>query len=147
VPDPGQRLLDLRGLDLELALVGQHLPRRARVVGDLRQAVGRGLEDLDRARLGVGALGLADDRAHPIAGQRARHEDDVAVAARDAVAAVGERIDGQVELVAAARAGGGWGGGGHASEDDSRAARRRPGYLSFCSTAARTDLRFALRFS
>ena len=69
VADPGQRLLDLLGLDLELALVGQHLPRRAGVVGDLGQAVGRGLEDLDRARLGVGALGLADDGADAVAGQ------------------------------------------------------------------------------
>ena len=29
-----QRVVDLRVLDLELALVGQHLPRRAGVVGD-----------------------------------------------------------------------------------------------------------------
>ena len=37
--DALQRLGDLLGLDLELALVGEHLPRRARVVGDL---AGRG---------------------------------------------------------------------------------------------------------
>ena len=43
-------------------------------------AVGRGREDLDRARLGVGALGLADHGAHAVAGQRAGDEDDVAVA-------------------------------------------------------------------
>ena len=29
-----QRVVDLLGLDLELALVGEHLPRRAGVVGD-----------------------------------------------------------------------------------------------------------------
>ena len=37
VADPPQRVVDLLGLDLELALVGQHLPRRARVVGDRRR--------------------------------------------------------------------------------------------------------------
>ncbi len=70
------------GLDLELALVGEHLPRRARVVGDRRDAVGGGLEDLDRAGLGVGALGLADDGAHAVARQAAGDEHDVAVDAR-----------------------------------------------------------------
>ena len=113
-PDPRQRVRDLLGLDLELALVREHLPRRARVVGDLRDAVRRGLEDLDRAGLGVGLLGLADDGAQAVAGHPARHEDDVAVTARDAVAAVGERIDGELELVAAAGAGeGGRGRHGH----------------------------------
>ena len=80
--DAGQRVLDLLLLDLELALVGQHLPRRARVVGDLGDAVGRGLEDLDRARLGVGALGLADHGADAVAGHGAGDEDDVAVSRR-----------------------------------------------------------------
>ena len=32
--DPAQRVADLLGLDLELALVGEHLPRRAGMVGD-----------------------------------------------------------------------------------------------------------------
>ena len=39
-----QRLADLGLLDLELARVGQHLPRRAGVVGDGREALGAGLE-------------------------------------------------------------------------------------------------------
>ncbi len=83
---------------------GQHLPRRAGVVGARRDAVGRRLDDLDGARLGVGALGLADDGAHAVAGNGAGHEHDIAVTARDAVAAVGERVDRQLELVAARRA-------------------------------------------
>ena len=33
--DPAQRVADLLGLDLELALVGEHLPRRAGMVGDV----------------------------------------------------------------------------------------------------------------
>ena len=108
-----QRVADLLVLDLELALVGQHLPRRAGMVGDGRDAIGRGLEDLDRARLGVGALGLADDRAHAVARHGAGDEHDVAVAAGDAVAAVGERVDGELELIAARGAGRGCRGGGH----------------------------------
>ena len=52
--DAPQRVVDLLGLDLELLLVRQHLPRRARMLGRGRlDAVGRRLEDLDRARLGV----------------------------------------------------------------------------------------------
>ena len=82
---------------------GQHLPRRARMVGDLGDAVRRRLDDLDRARLGVRLLGLADDGAHAVAGNAAGHEHDVALEARDAVAAVGERIDRELEHVAARR--------------------------------------------
>ena len=96
--DPAQRVADLLGLDLELALVGQDLPRRAGMVGDRRDAVGRGREDLDRARLGVRPLGLADHRADAVARQRAGDEDDIAVEAGDAVAAVGEGVDGEFEL-------------------------------------------------
>jgi hypothetical protein len=39
VADPAQRVADLLGLDLELALVGQHLPGRARMVGERLDAV------------------------------------------------------------------------------------------------------------
>ncbi len=111
--DPAQRVADLLGLDLELAVVREHLPRRAGMVGDRRDPVRRGLEDLDRPRLGVRALGLADDGAHAVARQRAGDEDDVAVEPRHAVAAVGERIDGQLELGPAGGPRGG-GGRGHA---------------------------------
>ena len=100
--DAAQRVVDLLGLDRELALVGQHLPGRARVVGGGRDALGRGLEQLDHAGVAVGALGLEHARPHAVAGDRARDEDDVAVGARDAVAPEGERVDGQLELVARA---------------------------------------------
>ena len=53
-------------------------------------------------------------RADAVAGHGALHEHDVAVQARDAGAAVGERLDGQLELVAVARARAAWCGGlGH----------------------------------
>jgi hypothetical protein len=98
VADPGQRVAHLLVLDGELALVGQDLPRRARVIGEGRDALGARLQHLERAGLGVGALALRDDRAHAIARDRARDEDDVALQPRDPVAAVGERVDLQVKL-------------------------------------------------
>jgi hypothetical protein len=69
------------------------------VVGDGLDAVGRGLEDGERAGLGVGALALGDDRAHAVARDGAGNEDDVAVVACDAVASEGEAVDAQVELL------------------------------------------------
>ena len=54
---------------------------------------GPGSNDLGRERLRVGALHLRDARAHAVAGQAAAHEDDEPVEPRDAVAAVGERLD------------------------------------------------------
>jgi hypothetical protein len=109
VADAAQRLVDLRLLDLQLALVGEHLPGRAGVVGDRGDALGGRLEDLERAGLGVGALALRHDGADPVAGDAAAHEDDVAVQPRDAVAAVGEVVDAEVQLGAllGARRGGG----------------------------------------
>ena len=98
VPDPRQRVADLLVLDGELALVGQHLPGRAGMVGARCDPLGARLEHLERARLGVGALALRDDGAHAVAGHGAGDEDDVTLHARDAVAAVGERVDGEVEL-------------------------------------------------
>ena len=54
--DPAQCLVDLRLLDLELALVRQNLPRGPGVVGRRRDPVRARLQDLDRPGLGVGAL-------------------------------------------------------------------------------------------
>ena len=102
-PEAAQRLGDLRPLDLELALVGQDLPRRAGVPGARRDPVGRRLEHLHRAGLGVVALALGDQRANAVAGHGAGDEDDVAVQPRHAVAAEREALDAQIELVAALR--------------------------------------------
>src|SRR3954462_5502326 len=91
------------------------LPRRARMVGLGRHAVGRGLDDLQRAGLAVVALALGDDRAHEVARDRVADEEHVAaVGARDARAAEGQRVDAQLELLPALRArwAGGGGGGG-----------------------------------
>ena len=99
--DAPQRVVDLLGLDRDLALVGQHLPRRARMRGDRLDALRAGLEQRDGARLGVGLLALGHHRAHAVAGHGVAHEDDVAVAARHAGAAEGEAVDRQLELLAA----------------------------------------------
>ena len=117
------------------------------MVGDRLDAVGRGFEDLDGARLGVGALGLADDGAHAVARDRAGDEDHVAVLpARDAVAAVREAVDGQLELGPARGPGGGGGGGRHAAQDGRPAVGPLP-QASLRSIVCSTDLRFALRRS
>src|SRR5205085_471057 len=103
--DALEGLTDLALLLLELPLVRQHLPRRARVRRAGLDAVRRGVDDLDRARLAVVALRLRHDSPDAIAGHRALDEHDVAVEPRHAVAAVGERVDRQLELSAALRPG------------------------------------------
>ena len=96
-----ERLAHLVLLLLELALVGQHLPGRAGVRAlDLDPLRAR-LDQLDRLGLRERALGLAEPRPDQVAGHRAAHEHHVAVRARDAGAAVGERVDAQLEHVAA----------------------------------------------
>ena len=90
--------VDLLGLDLELALVGDDLPGRAGVIGLGLDAVGSRLEDLQRTRLGVVPLALGDHRADAITGDRVADEDHVALEACDARAAERERVDAQVEL-------------------------------------------------
>ena len=129
--DAAQRVVDLLGLDRELAFVGQHLPGRARMVGGGRDALGRGLEQLDDAGVAVGALGLEHARPHAVAGDRALDEDDVAVGARDAGAPEGEGVDGQLELVAGAGTGASrlLGGRGHRPP--------RVGVLSACTPRGR----------
>ena len=68
---------------------------RARRLDALRRRV----EHLGRERLGEAALHLRHARAHAIARQPAPDEDDEAVQARDAVAAVGERVDLELDLL------------------------------------------------
>jgi len=104
--DPLERLLHLFALDLQLALVPEHLPGDARVRGERGDPLGPRLEHLERARVRVAALALVHHRAHPIARDRAGDEHHVAALAqaRDPLAAVGERVDPQLEHVAALRA-------------------------------------------
>ncbi len=96
--DPPQRVVDLLALDLQLLLVRQHLPRRARMLGDGGDAVRTRLQHLLRYRLAVVALRLRHLHAHAVAGDRALHEQHVAVVAGDAVAAEGETVDRDLEL-------------------------------------------------
>ena len=115
LPDPPQRLPDLLGLDLQLALVREHLPGRAGMVGAGRDAIGRRRHDLDRAGLGVRPLGLRHRRTDPVAGHGSGDEHDVAVEPRDAVAAVGESVHRELELGAAGGTGA-RGRAGHVTE-------------------------------
>ena len=112
-PDPPERIVDLFALDLKLSLVGQHLPWHARVICPGLDPLRPGLQDLHRTGVGVCALALVDHRAHPVAGDRAGDEDDVALLPepRHALATVGERIDGQLDFLAAlwSASWGGWG--------------------------------------
>src|SRR5664280_2269744 len=102
VADALERLVDLLALDLQLALVRQHLPRHAGVVGDGSDALGARLEHLQRASVRVASLALVHYGAHEVAGDRAGDEHHIATVAetRDALAAEGERLDAQLQLVA-----------------------------------------------
>jgi hypothetical protein len=103
--DPPQRVVNLLRLDLELALVAQHLPGRTGVIGKRRDLVEPRLEQRRHAGLGVGALALVHARAHQIPREAAVDEHDVAArGARDAGAAEGERVDAQRQLIADRRA-------------------------------------------
>src|SRR5262249_20600532 len=56
--EPVQRLGYLGALDLQLALVGEHLPGNARVLGAGRDPLAAGHQHLERARVRVAALAL-----------------------------------------------------------------------------------------
>ena len=60
---------------------------------------GPGSSDLQRQRLGVVPLHFRHARAHRVAREAAADEDDEPVEARDAVPAVGERVDRELELL------------------------------------------------
>jgi hypothetical protein len=97
--------MHLLGLDLQLALVRQHLPGHARMLGKRLDPLGARHEQLDGARMRVGALALDDQRAHAVTGNGARDEHHIAAlaVARNPLAAVGERVDLELELLPALR--------------------------------------------
>ena len=90
-------------LRVELRLVGEILEAAAAARGVVRarrvDALRPGRDDLGGDRLGVAALHLRHAGAHGVAGQAAPDEDDEAVEPRDAVAAEGERVDRELELL------------------------------------------------
>ena len=98
--EAAQRVLDLALLLLELRLVREILEAAAAAGGVVRarrlDALRARREDVDRERLRVVPLHLRHACAHAVAGKAAADEDDVAVQPRDAVPAVREGLD--VEL-------------------------------------------------
>jgi hypothetical protein len=101
--DPPQRLVDLGALDLELALIREHLPGNAGVVRNRGDPLGAGVEHLERARVRVVALALVHDGSHAIARNRTGDEHHVSTVTQpgDALAAERERLDLKFELIAA----------------------------------------------
>ena len=99
--DARERVANLGLLLLELALVRQHLPRRARVGRHRLDAVGARLQQLDQLGLRPRALRLSDPHAHAVTGNGAADEHDVSgLGARDPRPAIGETVNGHIELVA-----------------------------------------------
>jgi hypothetical protein len=96
--DPPQRVFDLLLLVGELALVGEPLQRRPRaglaaVQAGVRQAVGRGADQLDGPRLGEALLRFRDLGPDPVSRQSPGDEDDEALGTGDPSPAEGERVD------------------------------------------------------
>ena len=107
--EPAQRLVDLARLLLQLSLIGQALPRRAgaglALVGAaIRDPVRARADELDGGPLREPALGLGQPGTDAVPWQAARDEHHIAVGARDAAAALRERVDLQHQLVARAGA-------------------------------------------
>ena len=101
-PMPRERVAHLALLLLELALVGQHLPGRAGVRASAPRCDRAPARAARRRAPRRSPLRFDDPGAHAVAGDRAAHEDHVAVGARHAVPAEGERVDVELELVAGA---------------------------------------------
>src|SRR5581483_1203480 len=101
--DALQRVAHLLVLLLQLLLVREILEAAAPAGGEVRtgrvDVVRAGVHDPGREGLGVAALDLGDPRADTVARQPAADEDDIAVDPRDAVTAVGERLDVELELL------------------------------------------------
>ena len=100
-----QSVVDLGRLVANLLGVVEVLPRAATADAEVRAArlhpAGAGLQELDRAGLGVAALQLRDARPHAVARKRTRDEDHQLAVPGDAAAAVGEGVDGEVDLLTA----------------------------------------------
>ena len=107
VADALQRLDDLLLLELELGVVGEGLPLAAAAVLSVlahgRDAAWRSAEELDDPRLSVTLLAPRDLGAYAVAGHGPAHEDDELVEARDALPAVGEGGDVELDDVSGAR--------------------------------------------
>jgi hypothetical protein len=101
--DAPQRLAHLRLLRLDLYGVVEVLEAAAAagrvVLARSDDPVRARRQHLGRECLGEAALDLCHTRAHPVARQPAPHEDDEPIVARDAVPAVGERLDVELELL------------------------------------------------
>jgi hypothetical protein len=108
--DPPQRVAHLLLLRRHLRLVCEVLEATAaagRVMGARRlDAERRRLDDVDGERLREAALHLRHPRAHAVAGEATSDEDDEPVQPRDAVAAVRERVDLELDDVVLAHRGG-----------------------------------------
>ena len=106
VRDALQGVHHLLLLELQLRRVVQRLPLAAaallRVAAARRDAAGRGSDDLEGLRLGVRLAPLGHAREHVVAGYRSAHEHDELVQARDALPAVGERGDVELDGVSGA---------------------------------------------
>ena len=100
--DSRQRVGDHLPLDLELARIGnvRIQATTAERIGDRIAAVGRWVGDGDDPREHDAFARSFDTRDDGLAGDRARHEDDLSVVARDHPAARGRLVDSQPELVA-----------------------------------------------
>ncbi len=107
-----ERLAHLGLLDLQLTLVGDDLPGDPRVRSAGGDPLGARREHLDGARVGVAALALVHDRPHAVAGDRTGDEHHVAAAVlpggvlaqpRHALAAERQRVDLELQLIAALR--------------------------------------------
>ena len=101
--EPLERVPHLRVLLRELRRILEILEAAAAALREVRarrlDARGAGPHDLGRERLRVRPLHLRDARADAVARQAVPDEDDEAVQPRDAVAAVRERLDVELELL------------------------------------------------
>ena len=101
--DPHERVAHLVVLGRDLALVGEVLEAAAAARPEV--SAGRfdpsrtGLQERRARRLGEAALHLGDAGAHEVARQPAAHEHDEAVEPPDAVPAVREGVDADLDLL------------------------------------------------